>query len=471
MVKKILLIYPNNEKMPYPVPPIGLSLLASVLKEKYRVLLFDGMFGTAESLTREINGFKPDYIGISIRNIDNVQVDNIVYYVDGILNHYILRIRKITDVPVILGGSGFSIFPGELMELLGADYGVVGEGEELFLRLLSLLDRGKPGRGIPGIIEKDRGVFEYPLQKFNIKKLPHSEIDGKIDFAPYRERSSYPIQTKRGCSHKCIYCTYPEIEGKTYRTRDPEDIAEEIAEVHGRLGDITFEFVDSTFNDPPGHAEAICSRIVKKGLKIKLRAMGINPAHASRELFSLMLKAGFSQIDCTPDTASETMIANFQKNFSLEELKRTALLIREFRIPVMWFFIFGGPGETEKTIAESFDFIDRYIYKYDLVHISTGLRIYPNTPLYRIALKEGVISRDNSILYPEYYVNKKLGQGRLKGVIEKGVSTRFNCLTSSDSKPAPEMMEEALELRRKTPFDEPMFRTLLRLREKTFSPS
>ncbi|MBU0960930.1 MAG: hypothetical protein KKH60_05330, partial [Proteobacteria bacterium] len=89
-------------------------------------------------------------------------------------------------------------------------------------------------------------------------------------------------------------CTYPVIEGKTYRTRTPKSIADEMEAVHKRLGFLTFEFVDSTFNDPPGHAEEICREIAKRNLNVQLRTMGINPAHATKELFDLMLAAGFS---------------------------------------------------------------------------------------------------------------------------------------------------------------------------------
>lgn len=463
-MKKVLLINSNNERMPYPVPPLGLCLLASELEKKYKTEIFDGLFEDFNKLNKKIKSFKPDYIGISIRNIDNIEIDNSIYYIDHILNHYILKIRQETDAPLILGGSGFSIYPNELMTISNADYGIVGEGEDLLPRLLDALDNGMTDINIPGILTKSNGKFVIPDSHYDIKTLPFSEIDKRIDFKPYRVRGAYSIQTKRGCYHNCIYCSYPIIEGTTYRLRDPKSIADEIEAVHKRLGLVTFEFVDSTFNDPPGHAERICEEIIKKNINITLRTMGINPAHATEELFTLMLKAGFKQIDCTPDTASEKMLDNFQKNFTLDQLENTASLIKKFNIPTMWFFIFGGPGEDKKTIQETFDFIDNYVNSFDLVYLSVGLRIYPRTPLHEIAINEGIIEENESILYPQFYINRKLGKRRLQDILTQLISGRPNCLFASESTPDEEMLNKAIKKRTEEKLNEPMFRTLLRLR-------
>ena len=80
------------------------------------------------------------------------------------------------------------------------------------------------------------------------------------------KRGAYSVQTKRGCYHKCIYCTYPLIEGRNYKIRDAEAVADEIDQAYRRLGNVTFEFVDSTFNDPKNHAENICREITASSL-------------------------------------------------------------------------------------------------------------------------------------------------------------------------------------------------------------
>ena len=121
-----------------------------------------------------------------------------------------------------------------------------------------------------------------------------------------------------------------------------------------------------------------------------------------------MREAGFAQIDSTPDSASPTVLKKMGKNFSLKQLQQTAELTKKHKMPTMWFFIFGGPGESQATIDETFEFVDNYIDRDDMVHITEGLRIYPSTPLYNLALKEKLISKEQSLLRSMRYISSAL---------------------------------------------------------------
>jgi radical SAM superfamily enzyme YgiQ (UPF0313 family) len=466
--KKVLLVNTNAEKAPYPVPPLGLCLLASAIKDAYDVRVFDGLFSPPSLLPGVVRDFAPDYVGLGVRNVDNVVIDNSKYYLDAINEDFVKQVRRATNAPLIIGGSGFSIFPFELVEQYGADYGIVGEAEVALVKLLEALDRSENGAGIPGIIsgKHGRSHFIHPRLDSSLAGQPFSEIDTWIDFSPYVQRGAYGIQTKRGCGQQCIYCTYPCIEGTTYRRRSAQSIADELSQAAARLGNITFEFVDSTFNDPPGHAEEICREIIKKKIKVRLRTMGINPAHASKELFDLMRGAGFFQIDCTPDSGSGAMLRTLKKNFSLADLEKTARLIREADIPTMWFFIFGGPGENEKTMEETFAFIDNWVNPGDMVYMMAGLRIYPNTELCRIALKEGMVGKDDPLQKPVFYISPLIGKEKIDSMMKEASASRHNCIPAAESTPPPYMMKKAMELREKNKLDEPMFRTLLRIRKE-----
>jgi len=200
---------------------------------------------------------------------------------------------------------------------------------------------------------------------------------------------------------------------------------------------------------------------------VRLRTMGINPHHSSEELFELMLAAGFAQIDATPDSASPRLLKNLDKGFSLAEVEKMALMIRKFNIPTMWFFLFGGPGEDEETFHETLDFIDAYISHDDLVYMNAGLRIYPNTPLYEIAVKEGRISAGQKVLQPAaYYFTDLIPANRLDELILEASLVRYNCLPAAQTTPPPEMIAEAVTLRKNSQLTEPMFRTLLHIRKR-----
>jgi radical SAM superfamily enzyme YgiQ (UPF0313 family) len=468
-MKKLLLVNCNTEKAPYPIPPLGLCLLSASLEDTWEVSIYDCMFDEGVGLVNRVLQFNPDYIGFSIRNIDNTMPDNSVYYVDTQISHIILPVKKITSAKIILGGSGFSIFPQELMEFTQADYGIIGEAETAFHQLLGALDNGEdvnPFRNVlVGTATNGRNGSTYTHPVLLSERF--SEIDRKIDFTPYRERGAYSIQTKRGCSHGCIYCTYPLLEGTAFRTRKPVDIVDEIEQAHGRVGDVMFEFVDSTFNDPRGHAEAICREIIRRKLRVRLRTMGINPRNSSEELFELMIEAGFIQIDATPDSASPALLANLGKGFDLHEVQQMATAIRKFNLPTMWFFLFGGPGENDDTFKETLDFIDQYINPEDLVYMASGLRVYPNTPLEKTALQEQVIKPGQSLLYPPvFYFSNGISRNRLVQLIREASSERLNCIYSAETRPPVEMLQEAHKIRTEQQLNEPMFRTLLRIRKE-----
>jgi len=196
--------------------------------------------------------------------------------------------------------------------------------------------------------------------------------------------------------------------------------------------------------------------------------MGINPCNTSPELFMLMRKAGFAQIDCTPDTASPSMLASLGKNFTHADLKNAARIIRETDMPTMWFFIFGGPGETAETIDESFDFIDECISRKDMVHMTCGMRIYPGTALHRRALDDGIVGPGDDLTETRFYISPRLGQDRLIKIINDKSRARPNCVPVMETTPSPEMMREAVKMREEARLTEPMFRTLLRLRYRMF---
>lgn len=470
-MKKVLLINPNTNNVPYPVPPLGLCLMAAVLERNYEVQIFDATFRGARGLEARIQKFAPDYVGVGIRNIDNAVMDRFEFYVDTLFTEFIEPIRRTTSAPLILGGSGFTILAQEIMAMFDADYGIVGEGELSFPELIRALDNGKNPTGIPRVISRNfwQSASKRKEGFANLKQIPFSRIDLLVDYIPYKEKSAYPIQIKRGCLRNCVYCTYPAVEGRKFRERSVRHVVDELEETRERIGDITFEFVDSTFNDPPGLAEAVCREIIQRGLKVRLRTMGINPRHISSELLRLMKGAGFAQIDITPDSASSRVLFGLQKGFTRSSLEKSAELIRQLGIPAMWFFVFGGPGETEDSIHETFDFIDRFVYEEDLVHITEGLRIYPATPLHDLAVRENVVDPGDSLLRSKFYISPSIGYEQLTELILKAVDSRPNCLRATEAVPPPEMMKTAVEMRLKHNLTEPMFRTLLRLRRKLWN--
>jgi radical SAM superfamily enzyme YgiQ (UPF0313 family) len=126
---RILLISVNRERMPYPVAPLGLAYIAGALKQAgHDVRAIDLCFSTdiEQDLTRIVEDFSPDAVGISLRNLDNLTYPSSLSYVPE-LEETVAIVRRRTPAPVVIGGSGFSLAPLPLMQRVDLDFGVVGE--------------------------------------------------------------------------------------------------------------------------------------------------------------------------------------------------------------------------------------------------------------------------------------------------------------------------------------------------------
>lgn len=469
--KKILLVNANLTANPYPAPPIGVCLVASSLPEKYEVKIYDATFDYGKSFEKTLEEENPWLVGVGIRNVDDMSMEGGLCFIDSIADLFAEPLKKFKkqreEFFIVLGGAGYSIFPREIFEIFEADFGIIGEGEASFAKLINCISTNENPRKIPGLVYKAGDEIRINLPKYGEFRRNFSRIYRWVDYSPYTGRGAYPIQTKRGCPFCCTYCTYPLIEGGVYRLRSPDEVVDEIEDVAKTIGNgIMFEIVDSTFGTPSQHSEEICRQIIKRKLNIKLRTMGLNPAFVTDRLLGLMKDAGFEQIDCTPDTASQYMLLAMGKNFKLEELQKAAVLIKNHNLPAMWFFIFGGPGETVKTIEETFTFFREFISPDDMIHMQEGLRIYPQTALYKIAVKENVVKDGESLLYPRFYVSPSIGKERLKDILNEIQEKLPNALKASESTPSIEMLKFAIEERKKMGLKEPMFRTLLRLRKQ-----
>jgi radical SAM superfamily enzyme YgiQ (UPF0313 family) len=210
------------------------------------------------------------------------------------------------------------------------------------------------------------------------------------------------LQTKRGCPFSCIYCTYPILEGSRLRLREIPDIIAEIRELVEQHGTRYLYFVDDIFNYPMDFAEKLCRAMIEAGLSINWSAF-INPSFITPELLSVMVEAGCDAFEFGTDSGSPVMLRNMGKSFTVEDVRAASALCREHGVDFAHYILFGGPGETEETLLESFALMDEV--EPTAVIGMTGIRIYPGTPLHRQALEEKIITPETSLLEPVFYLS------------------------------------------------------------------
>jgi len=393
-MSKFFLFSSNISTDPYPVYPLGMAVVATGLKDAgHRVCQHDYLATgcSDERLRAALLEFAPNYVGISLRNIDNV--DSFAAEREWYLSEtkrLVNVIRQATAAPIIVGGPGFSIMPEDILDYIEADYGIVGQGEQALCDLAAAYDQGGI---VPRIVNGNRSLLNG---KHMLSPCWEEDL---INF--YFERSGMVnLQTKRGCPHSCHYCSYPKLEGHRLRVKDPDQVVEEIKRAQRMFGVDTFFFTDSVFNDVAGHYLNLAEALLKSNLNISwygyFRPQGIR-AHE----LNLLKRSGLQAMELGTDAASDTTLAGLNKQFTFEEVVEFNRLCVKAQIACAHFFIFGGPGETMHTVSEGLENLNRL--KQSVMFAFSGIRILPDTGVHALAVREGRLAEKDSLLKPVYY--------------------------------------------------------------------
>jgi len=410
---KVLLVATNRESSPYPVAPLGALCVAAAARAAGHDVKFLDM-GLARSPEAELQqaldrgGFQA--VAFGIRNLDNCWLFAPRLYFDDV-RRLAEIVRRSFKGPLILGGTGFSVSPQGWMQRLDADCGVIGEGERAFPEILARLESVRSLEGIDGVITapKHRTSAAIVLPTKTIEQM--SELPAPAHdlcrYAHYVKRGGFvSVQTKRGCPFKCIYCIYPQLEGKRYRLRSPEAVAQEVEDVAVRSKVRHFFFVDSVFNDPHGHALAICDALRRRKLPVRWSAF-CNPTGFDAELARAMKAAGCEAVEFGQDSASDKMLAALDKPFDQEDTRVALQAAHDAGLPFAIYLLFGGPGETWADVEETQNFLNKCAPAH-AVFATYGIRVYEGTPMAEIARQEGQIKPDRDLFEPAYYLSPAL---------------------------------------------------------------
>lgn len=412
---KILLISVNREKMPYPVFPLGLAYLVRALRDEgHTTEVLDLCFSQDPpvELKETLQRFQPEWIGLSLRNLDNLTYPTSISYLREV-EEVIQVCRQYSSAKRVIGGSGYSLAPKELLLRLDVDFGIAGEGEEIFLQLVKSRKNESPISPSPHLLIKDAPL---PDLVGGAKVLPIKAPDRSLfETRRYLEKGGMGnIQTKRGCPFSCIYCTYPLLEGKAVRLRKTEEVVDELQKLTQEGVDYVY-FVDDIFNYPPSYAEDLCREIIRSKVRIKWSAF-VNPGFLTKELLKWMGEAGCVGIEFGTDSGSPRMLKNYRKSFGIDDIIQSSQSCSALGINHCHYLLLGGPGEDEETIEESFELMDRL--DPTAVIAMLGIRIYPGTEMEQIALSQGVIREDSNLIFPHFYVSAAL-KGRLEEIVRK----------------------------------------------------
>ena len=446
----ILLVNSNRLKHPWPVIPFGLCSVAAALEAAGHNLVFlDLCFSKnpERQIHLALSKFKPDLVGVGIRNIDNASGYNATFYLDQVKTEVIDPLKSIYEGPIVIGGSAVGISGAEMLHLFDLSLAIQGDGERAIVEMSARLEENRPLNGLGGLILRQNGVIveeNPPLAVTDMNDLPLIKFDRYLKVRRYRKYNSpLQIQTKRGCALRCIYCTYNRLEGRVYRYKDPLRVAKEVETLVNETGIRHIEFTDSTFNIPLEHTKAVLRAVADKGLTLRCRALGLNPAAVDEELVKLMRRVGFQDVDLGVESGSNRTLLSLGKDFRKEDVLKAGELLQQESIPTSWFLLVGAPGETEETLNETFETIARAASPWDLVVIGIGIRVYKGAPLTKILQSTTRDRTDDNFLRPVHFEPEALDIATIRGITKRAYHRYPNFLIINEKSRYPEVVIKA----------------------------
>ncbi|HXX58512.1 MAG TPA: B12 lower ligand biosynthesis radical SAM protein BzaD [Thermodesulfovibrionales bacterium] len=394
------------------VYPIGIVSLASRLIDSGREVDIIDMNLHQDPFTllkERLLTFCPDVVGLSLRNIDPLGNKTA-----SLIPHFVATVRLVSSILpkacIVAGGTGFALFPERLMrDLPEIRYGLIGEAELTFPRLLRSLDNPP---SLKGLCTRKDGRISIALPSRDLDMSRYVPPDRSVlDPSRYLNINTYVpavgIETKRGCPYECSYCVYPKLQGKRVRCRPPASVVDEMEFLHKEYGIESFHFTDPVVNIPRGHLEEICGEILRRKLKVRwdgfMREDQFNDRNAS-----LFEKAGCECFSFSPDGLCQESLVALGKRLDEEDIFKAARIASKTDVISVYHFMANVPGETETTAQKGARMIERL---YDLHRVRKNLgtvvlnniRILPGTAIEKRARSEGVIGNGTDLLYPTYY--------------------------------------------------------------------
>jgi radical SAM superfamily enzyme YgiQ (UPF0313 family) len=338
--------------MPY--PPQGLLHIAAWLKEHgIPSEVFDTTFETREAWISRIKAETPDILGIYVNLMTRV---NIVAMIRQIRDE-----PELKDVRIILGGPDTRHHAEKYLKT-GADFCVIGEGEETTRQLIVCLQNGGTGlKGIKGLsfFNEDREtVFTgdppliEPLDKLPFPDFRLVPVDEYFTvWKMFHGYTSLTLSTMRGCPFSCQWCS-KAVFGRTCRRRDARKVVEEIIKLEMLFAPDRYWFVDDVFTMHESWLSEFHDQLNLNNLTIRYECI-TRADRMNDNIVRLLKDSGCYRIWIGAESGSQQLLDKMDRKVKVEKVQEMIRKASESGMEAGTFLMLGYPGEEEKDILET----------------------------------------------------------------------------------------------------------------------
>lgn len=268
----------------------------------------------------------------------------------------VARVRRhLPGVPVVLGGAGATLNPS-WFEASGADYQVMGDGEQALPALLARLHAGAAVDTVPNLRwrQGDRVMASGLTHAAVLDEIPLPRPDLVSDGGGWPLATFY--ESRRGCPYKCAFCSYPN-QSPSSRHKSAEHMADEFA-FYAAQGVRFVACHDSSMLTPRPRMRRFTRLLIERGSPLLWGCWGY-PNELDPELLEDMFRAGCRYVAVGVESADEAVLQSMQRPPSSLGLAQGLANVQRAGMILSVQLLVGFPGETEATIATTLDFVAR----------------------------------------------------------------------------------------------------------------
>ena len=339
-----------------PYPPLGTLYAASYLRQHgYEVALFDAMLAESEDeWGKALDEHKPQYAIIYEDNFNYLSKMCLLRMREAAFK--MIDIAKSRGCAVILCGADATDHYAEYLAH-GADYCLLGEGEETLIELMGQFSaRREPGQ-IIGLASPNTLHPSRRPDITQLDKLPFPAWD-LVDIEKYRsiwmKRHGYfsmNMVTTRGCPYHCNWCAKP-IWGQRYNSRSPENVAAEMKWIKENFAPDHIWFADDILGLKPGWIEKFALLLQEVNAVIPFKCLQ-RADLVTEKTAAALANAGCKTVWIGAESGSQKILDAMEKGDTVEDIYNAARLLRQHGIEVGFFLQFGYPGETWEDVQKT----------------------------------------------------------------------------------------------------------------------
>jgi len=370
----------KEKKIMRPYVPLGILYISAWLeKHGYDNEIFDSTFSSFDQLGLTIENNKPRIVAIYTNLMTKLNVLRIIRFI---------RSRPdLQQTKIVLGGPEVRNHAENFLQH-GADFIVLGEGEESMLELTNYIIKGEGSIStISGIIYKDindglcKNKEREKLKDLDRLPLPNRQkVDLQLYFDAWKEKhgtSSITINTMRGCPYSCKWCSRA-VYGASYRRRSPAHVADEIAWIQENYSVDSIWFVDDVFTISHKWLASFSAELKSRKLKVAYECI-TRADRMNEEVVKQLKDSGCFRVWIGAESGSQKVIDLMDRRVEVEQVRDMIHMAKRYGIQAGTFIMVGYPGETKEDIFET----ARHLKSSDPDHFTITVA-YPikGTPLY-----------------------------------------------------------------------------------------